>query len=110
MPAARWRVAVLWAGRRRYLAAGGPDGQPWRLAGADEALDWPHHQAVRMLWELRRAQAWRQEYAGAELVPVPPVDGPIWRHCPTCGRMAPLEPTGHLWLECGLCGDWLPLA
>jgi hypothetical protein len=74
----RYRVAVRWAGQLRHIAAGGPDGEDWRLtvtgpagAAGPQARGWPRAEAARVLWSFRRARSRRPEFGGADLEPEP---------------------------------------
>ncbi|MCM3920409.1 streptomycin-6-phosphate phosphatase [Frankia sp. AiPs1] len=71
---ARWRIGVAWDGEHRYVA----DVFGWRLTdNPDEARTWPTRlEAVREANAFARARAWRIEYGGAAVAPVPPTDGP----------------------------------
>jgi hypothetical protein len=69
----RYRVAVRWAGELRYIAAGGPDGEDWRLAGPaePEPRSRPRAEAARVMWSFRRARSRRPDFGGADLEPAP---------------------------------------
>ncbi|WP_261574989.1 streptomycin-6-phosphate phosphatase [Frankia gtarii] len=68
-----WRIEVAWDGEHRYIA----DVCGWRLTDdPDGARTWPTRlQAVREASAFTRAQAWRIEYGGAAIAPVPAATG-----------------------------------
>ncbi|KJE25303.1 hypothetical protein FF36_00436 [Frankia torreyi] len=70
----RWRINVAWDGEHRYLA----DALDWRLTDDPrEAQTWPTRlQAVREANAFARARAWRIEYGGAVIAPVPSTGTP----------------------------------
>ncbi|WP_231861022.1 MULTISPECIES: streptomycin-6-phosphate phosphatase [Frankia] len=70
----RWRIDVAWDGEHRYIA----DELGWRLTDdPHEARTWPTRpQAVREATAFARARAWRIEYGGAAIAPVPAIWGP----------------------------------
>ncbi|EIV92176.1 hypothetical protein [Frankia sp. QA3] len=78
-----WRIEVAWDGEHRYVA----DVLGWRLTDApDEARTWPTRlQAVREASAFARARAWRYEYGGAAIAPVPTTGDPG----PTAGERSP---------------------